>query len=229
MAAKKISSLLIVGPTGSGKTPLGDHLEGQGLWGRKCFHFDFGAVLRGIAAGSPRPFFISMKDREIINLSLQTGALLENETFYIAEKILKAFIRDRALETPDLLILDGLPRHIGQAEDMAGIAAIKAVASLDGPAEVLFERIRRDAGGDRLGRLDDAVRDINKKLEIFRQRTLPLLEYYLIKKVPVISLPIGFNTRPEDLARQLEALEIFKPGKKIEGRGRRRNGKAVNP
>jgi len=213
----KYNAVLIVGPTGSGKTPLGGHLEAKGLWGRKCHHFDFGAELRRSAAGQPRRSIFSKKDLGTINLSLKTGALLENENFYIAEKILKAFIHERGLGPSGLLILNGLPRHIGQAEGIAKVAAVRAVASLDCPANILLERIRRDSGGDRGNRPDDTIWEINKKLEIFRQRTIPLLEYYWRKQIPVVSLAVGTDTRPEDLARRLEALEILKarkPGKK---------------
>ncbi len=217
MTMNKYNAVLIVGPTGSGKTPLGDYLEANGLWGRRCFHFDFGAQLRRIAALPPGRSPFSRKEMETISLSLRTGTLLENEAFPLAEKILRAFIRERGLRPTDLLILNGFPRHVGQADDMAGIAAVKAVASLDGQPGVIIERIRRDSGGDRGGRADDAIRDINKRLEVFRLRTAPLLEHYWKKKVQVVSLAVGLETKAEDLARRLETLGILKspkPGKK---------------
>jgi adenylate kinase family enzyme len=43
-------AILLLGPTGSGKTPLGQVLEERGLWGHTCMHFDFGANLREIVA-----------------------------------------------------------------------------------------------------------------------------------------------------------------------------------
>ena len=45
-------ALLLIGPTGSGKTPLGELLERSGLWGRPCRHFDFGERMRRIALQS---------------------------------------------------------------------------------------------------------------------------------------------------------------------------------
>jgi hypothetical protein len=45
-----LPALLLLGPTGAGKTPLGDWLEAHGLWGRPCHHFDFGANLRAVVA-----------------------------------------------------------------------------------------------------------------------------------------------------------------------------------
>ena len=42
-------AVLILGSTGSGKTPLGEYIEQNGLNGIKCHHFDFGACLRRIS------------------------------------------------------------------------------------------------------------------------------------------------------------------------------------
>ena len=46
-------AILLLGPTGSGKSPLGDELEANGLNGRRCLHFDFGRRLRRAAEGRP--------------------------------------------------------------------------------------------------------------------------------------------------------------------------------
>jgi hypothetical protein len=48
----KNKAILPLGPTGSGKTPLGDYLEERGLFGRRCVHFDFGEKFK------PEPFTI---------------------------------------------------------------------------------------------------------------------------------------------------------------------------
>ena len=44
-------AILLLGPTGSGKTPLGAALEEHGVCGRQCLHFDFGENLRACAEG----------------------------------------------------------------------------------------------------------------------------------------------------------------------------------
>jgi len=36
-------AILLIGPTGSGKTPLGDWLQAYGFCGHRCHRFDFGA------------------------------------------------------------------------------------------------------------------------------------------------------------------------------------------
>jgi len=49
-------AILLVGPTGAGKTPLGEWLQLHGLWGRRCHHFDFGTNLREVASGNSAGF-----------------------------------------------------------------------------------------------------------------------------------------------------------------------------
>ena len=39
-------ALLLLGPTASGKTPLGKLIEERGLWDFRWVHFDFGAQMR---------------------------------------------------------------------------------------------------------------------------------------------------------------------------------------
>ena len=46
-------AVLLVGPTGCGKSPLGQLLERLGLKGMRCLHFDFGKRLRKINAERP--------------------------------------------------------------------------------------------------------------------------------------------------------------------------------
>ena len=50
--ADKPQAVVLLGPTGSGKTPLGEWLEAKGLGGRRCHHFDFGTRLRRVATGA---------------------------------------------------------------------------------------------------------------------------------------------------------------------------------
>ena len=60
-APNTLWAVLLLGPTGAGKSPLGDWLEARGLWGRPCHHFDFGANLRAIVAAGPSDRFTRRK------------------------------------------------------------------------------------------------------------------------------------------------------------------------
>ena len=43
-----LKSMFIIGPTGCGKTPPGNHMEKIGIGKKRCLHFDFGCQLRAI-------------------------------------------------------------------------------------------------------------------------------------------------------------------------------------
>jgi adenylate kinase family enzyme len=207
----KKKAILLVGPTGAGKTPLGELLECRGLRGHRCVHFDFGANLRAIAASfeggaaaeAPGVIF-SPRERAVILDSLGTGALLENENFPIAEKILARFVREKGVGPHDLLILNGLPRHAGQARDLERSTEVCAVVNLIGTAAVIKERIRLDTGGDRAGRSDDSLEAVERRLEIFEKRTLPLLEFYAARRVPILKIPVGAGTTAEEILARIE-------------------------
>ena len=208
---RKKKAILLVGPTGAGKTPLGELLESRGFRGRRCVHFDFGANLRAIASSFEGVEAIarmnddfSLRERAVILDSLGTGALLENENFPIAEKILARFVREKGVGPHDLLILNGLPRHTGQARDLKKTVEMRAVVYMTGSASIIGDRIKLNSGGDRAGRGDDSIEAIEKKLEIFEKRTLPLLEYYTRHRVPVLSISVGAKTRARELLAELE-------------------------
>ena len=185
MKSIRSKSLLLLGPTGSGKTPLGDLCEARGLWGRRCAHFDFGASLRTIAETGHKPQLLTDEDMKVVLCVLKFGALLENEHFHIAQSILRSFAVEKKLGNDDLLLLNGLPRHAGQAEDVDAVVDMRAVLYLRCSPEVVVERIRRNTGGDRMGRADDSPDDIRRKLRIFEEKTVPLLDHYRAKKVAI--------------------------------------------
>ncbi len=182
-------ALLLLGPTGSGKTPLGDLLENAGLCGRRCFHFDFGGRLRCYVA-TPTGL-LTMAEIEVVNDSLRTGSLLADEHFPIAEKLLRAFIEDNHIGLDDLIILNGLPRHAGQAAALEPIVNVTAVIVLDCAAPTVLDRISADTGGDRGGRIDDTLEQVKRKLEIFNEKTLPLVQFYRTRDTTIIHIEVG--------------------------------------
>ena len=201
-------SWLLVGPTGAGKTPLGLLLEERGAAGLRCFHFDFGAELRAVAASPESAPGLQGGEVQVIQRSLATGALLEDDEFPIALKVLRAFLRRRGAGEQDRIVLNGLPRHIGQARMMQDVVRVETVVSLEATAEVVRERILLNTGGDRGDRPDDELRAIKRKLVIFRMRTLPLLEYYENREVPVFKVPVGGRTTAEEMYAAV--AELFK-------------------
>jgi adenylate kinase family enzyme len=201
-APPRPQAILLLGPTGSGKTPLGEWLERHGPGGRHCHHFDFGANLRAVAAGAMAEGFTPDETRFIRDV-LEKGALLENETFYLAAKILRAFCSRRQPQPDDLIILNGLPRHSGQAEAAEPLLDVVAVVSLECPAAVVRERIRLNAGGDRSMRADDHEALLEKKLAIFAERTRALLTHYRERGATVIEIEVGMQTQPAEMAGRI--------------------------
>jgi len=114
-------------------------------------------------------------------------------------------------------ILDGFPRNLAQAESLEGVLAelgksLDAAVLLDVNFEILMQRLtgRRtcsktgklmniyfspqseidactEAGGELVQRADDNEETIGNRLDVYRQQTEPLIEYYeragLLRKV----------------------------------------------
>ncbi|MBM4147963.1 MAG: hypothetical protein FJ224_02810 [Lentisphaerae bacterium] len=196
-----LRAVLIVGPTGVGKTPLGEALDRNGLLGSRCCHFDFGQALRDAAEGGG---VLDPAENVFVRRLLEEGALLEDDRFPLALKLLRAFIADREMKPADILVLNGIPRHSGQARDISPVADVRVVIALRASPETVAERIRRDTGGDRRGREDDSPADIARKLKIFADRTAPLLDHYRRAGVELRTIDVGIETTAEEVVRMIE-------------------------
>lgn len=201
------SSLVLLGPTGSGKSPLGDRLERDGIAGRPCWHFDFGRELRRADAEADFAERRGLTDveRVVIARVLRDGALLERESFGIALKLLDGFIAERGAAPSALLILNGFPRHVEQAEWLASHLTVVAVVELVCDAATALERIRRNTGGDRAERADDDFDAVRRRLELYRERTAPLKASYAQRGAATVSIPVGPTTTPSVMAEQAAA------------------------
>jgi adenylate kinase family enzyme len=197
-------AVLLVGPTGAGKTPLGDALERRGLLGRRCVHFDFGRNLRAVAEGDD--FGLSSDERDHVRRVLGEGLLLENNRFGIALKILSVFIERRRMESGDLLVMNGLPRHKGQAAAVDAVLNVALVVLLDAAPDVLLDRIRLNSGGDRAGRTDDSPAEVANKIAIFEARTAPLLDRYESGGVRVARIEVRAGTTADEALDRLEVM-----------------------
>ena len=193
------SSILLLGPTGVGKSPLGDQIEKNGFQGKRCFHFDFGHELRSIAELDVPPGGFKQKDLSFIRDVLEKGLLLENEHFHIAEKIICYFIRRNDFRKDNILILNGLPRHVAQAKDMNSIVAVHKLVVLECKPEDIFKRIEKNTGRDRTGRIDDSLEMITGKLEIFKDRTTPLIGYYARGGCDIFKIDVTATATPENI------------------------------
>ena len=197
-------AVILIGPTGSGKTPFGKLCEESGLWGHGCVHFDFGQNLRNIAGQSDHPSYLGEYEMAVIRYSLETGALLEDEHFYIACHILREFIEKNLEGETDMLVLNGLPRHTGQANHIDGLIDVQGVICLECPPAMVRRRVFLNSGGDRSGRVDDSDGEIENKLSIFHDRTAPIVDHYQREGVPIYRITIREYTKPEEILHVLE-------------------------
>lgn len=131
-------------------------------------------------------------------------------------------------------IMDGFPRTVAQAEGLDALLArrsmsIDAVVTLDVPDEELVERLsgRRvcedcgtvthvsvsgdatecaECGGRLVQRSDDMPDTVRRRLEVYREQTAPVLDYYEATAPPVTSVS-GLGTIDEIAGRLSGLLE----------------------
>ncbi len=202
---EQLEAILLLGPTSSGKTPLGQLIHERGVAERRCVHFDFGENLRRIVADGHPDEVVPREDIEFLRGVLQTGALLEDRDFPIAERVLRGFLSRQGVEdTGTLVVLNGLPRHVGQADSVAAILHVGTVVYLQCSAETALARIAENTGGDRTGRTDDQMADVRRKLDIFAERTAPLVDFYRSNGALVVPLAVDADTTPEEMWMELD-------------------------
>ena len=196
---------LLLGPTSAGKTPLGDIIQLRGLWGADYLHFDFGENLRDIVARDEPDEVVSRADIDLLRHMLETGALLEDEHFPLARRILLSFIKRHRAGQKHRILLNGLPRHVGQATAIEATLDVKNVVQLRCSAETVLKRIMADPGGDRANRVDDHIEAVGRKLAIFEERTAPLVEYYASRGAKIRAIDVTAEMTAEQTWAALEA------------------------
>ena len=200
----KNRAVLLLGPTGAGKTPLGRLIEQRGLWREKCLHFDFGDTLRQLVARNQPDELIGPKDIELLRRVLESGALLEEKHFPIAGRILQSCMAAGGADRNTWIILNGLPRHVGQARAIDAFLDVRVVVRLECSSETVFERIGANVGGDRTERTDDDLGAVGKRLAIFNRRTSALLEHYRRRGATIEVVKVTAAMMPQQMWELLD-------------------------
>lgn len=140
---------------------------------------------------------------------METASLFEEPDRELVRKIVRHFLEKNATGEDDILILNGLPRHRAQLGWLEDILTIALVVSLDCPEDVAVRRILANLDGERQGREDDRLEVIVRRYRLYQERTGPLLDNFRQSEVPVISLKVDRETRPETLWPKLQSSPLL--------------------
>ena len=128
-------------------------------------HISTGDILRG-----------AMKERSPLGIKAQSYV---DRGELVPDQLLLDIMEER-LSQPDAQsgwILDGFPRNVNQASFLEQLLqkltqdSVRAI-NLDVPDEVLVSRLLGR------GRADDTEEVIRRRLEVYREQTLPLIDFY---------------------------------------------------
>ncbi|HEK85338.1 MAG TPA: hypothetical protein ENO29_03155 [Candidatus Aminicenantes bacterium] len=168
-------------------------------------------------AGTPfnLPFenYFSLSEIERLRLSVESGTLFEEEDKELVKKIFHYYLQTHQVLPEDWLVLNGLPRHVGQVNWLRGLVDLRLVLYLVCSEEVARKRLAANLDGERSERMDDRSDIISRRHQIYRERTEPLVGFFNQRGIPVVELKVEENTRPEELwvsLQQTKALEKIK-------------------
>ena len=177
--------LLFLGPPGAGKGTQAARLCDA----NSMKHLSTGDLLRSeVAAGSELG-----KEAEAV---MNRGELVSDAlVLAIVESQMKAL-------TTDGWLLDGFPRTVPQAEALEPLLAelqkpIQAVVLLELDDTVLIERLLAR------GRADDNEAVIRNRLEVYREKTAPLIRFYSDKGL-LVSVPAQGSV--EEITKRIESV-----------------------
>ena len=157
--------MIFLGPPGAGKGTQAKHLSNL----CKVPHISTGDILRAAVAQQTD---LGKKAKFYMN----AGNLVPDE-------LILGMIRERLTADDTTLgwILDGFPRNVEQAAFLDELLTeisqpFECVVNLDVPDEVIVSRLTQR--GLQEGRADDTEETIRHRLEVYRQRTEPLIDFY---------------------------------------------------
>jgi adenylate kinase len=172
----KYRTVLLFGAPGSGKGTQGKILGTIPHF----YHFSCGEVFRNVRADSEL-------GRIFLEYSSKGQLVPDEHTIRLwGQTIESAEHSGRFKPDVDIMVLDGIPRNVHQAEMLKDTIEVKALFYLSCPdISKLVARIQRRALSE--NRLDDANMDIiRQRLDTYDQTTKPVLEFYGKKLVHTI-------------------------------------------
>jgi adenylate kinase len=164
----KYRTYLIFGAPGSGKGTQGKILGAI----PRFFHFACGDVFRALDTRTPL-------GQQFLEYSSRGELVPDDLTVQLWQARIADVVRSHTFK-PDIdsLVLDGIPRNVGQAKIMQDIIEVKKVFHLGCPdRSALVARLKKRAlKENRFDDASDAV--IRQRLETYEHESKPVLEFY---------------------------------------------------
>ncbi len=198
-----LSAMLLLGPTGSGKTPLGILLEQKGYGRSRCVHLDFSERLHYLARCRNPGIGLSPDDFALISNVLDSGALLEDSEFSLVRRIVEWFLQTKQVMPNDIVVLNGLPEHIQQGERISRLLCVTTVVSLECTAEVVVQRMQLNADKKPAVLNDGEFHAIVNKLCICEEQTPQLTEYFRKKGSVIRPVMVQAETTAEEILDEI--------------------------
>ena len=185
-------TILLVGGPGSGK---GTH--GKLLGALPGFlHISSGDVYRGLRPGSEASLQIKpFADKgELAPDDISKDIWLRHMQGLV--------MLDRFVPSQELLVSDGIPRTAPQARMLHENLDVLRVLHLQLPEAVMKQRLLSRGGG----RKDDDASVVDKRIDVFKRDTLPLLKEYDSKRVVEINSDRPMLQVAQDVLRAVREL-----------------------
>ncbi len=172
----KYMTYLLFGAPGSGKGTQGRTLGSI----PRFYHCACGDVFRTIDTRST-------VGRAFLEYSSRGQLVPDDVTVELWKEAIEAAVDAHQFKPDiDVLVLDGIPRNVGQAKIMDEMIDVKKVFHLSCPGrETLYARLKKRALKD--NRLDDANEEvIQRRLETYERESKPVLDYYPAEIITVV-------------------------------------------
>jgi adenylate kinase len=181
-----VTRLIFLGPPGAGKGTqaqvLAEHLH--------IPHISTGEILRQ-----------AMKEQTPLGIKAQ-GYVDSGEL--VPDQLVQDLVEERLAQSDAKSgwILDGFPRKVTQAAFLEELLAKTAqggerVVNLDAPDDIVISRLLAR------GRKDDTEEVIRRRLEVYRNETAPLINYYSQRER---LLTVNGNQSQEEVTTQLKHI-----------------------
>ncbi len=202
---QKRPAFLMLGAPGSGKGTQGKVLGAI----PRFYHFACGDVFRSLDTRTElgQRFLEYSSKGELVPDELTMELWKDKIDQLVAAGLYKADI--------DILVLDGIPRNVHQAEMLSKYLEVVQVFHLSCPdREELVRRMRKRALKD--NRIDDAKEEvIRKRFDTYEAETKPILDFYpdeVICELDAAQTPVKVFY---DLIERILELDVYKKLSKI--------------